>query len=56
MRAADIIIKKRGTAGVAGQALTREEIEFLVRGYTEGSVPDYQMSAFLMASLKTGRI
>jgi len=49
MRAADIIIKKRGTGNVAGQTLTREEIEFLVKGYTEGAIPDYQMSAFLMA-------
>ena len=54
MRAADIIIKKRGTAGSAAQALTREEIEFLVRGYTDGSVPDYQMSAFLMAVYFSG--
>lgn len=49
MRAADIIIKKRGTGDVPGQTLTREELEFLVKGYTDGSIPDYQMSAFLMA-------
>lgn len=49
MRAADIIIKKRGTATVKGQSLTKEEIEFLVNGYVDGSIPDYQMSAFMMA-------
>ena len=49
MRAADIIVKKRGTGKVCGQALTDEELKFLVDGYTDGSIPDYQMSAFLMA-------
>ncbi len=32
-----------------GKALTREEIAFFVRGYTEGSIPDYQASALMMA-------
>jgi len=32
-----------------GGKLTSEEIEFFVRGYTEGLIPDYQMSALLMA-------
>ncbi len=49
MRAADIIIKKRGTGNVKGQTLTKEEIEFLIKGYVDGSIPDYQMSAFMMA-------
>ncbi len=49
MRAADIIIKKRGTGSIKGQSLSREEIDFMVRSYTDGSIPDYQMSAFLMA-------
>ena len=49
MRAADIIVKKRGTGSVKGQSLSREEIDFMVRSYTDGSIPDYQMSAFLMA-------
>ncbi|MBO5608034.1 MAG: thymidine phosphorylase [Treponema sp.] len=49
MRAADIIVKKRGTGNIPGQALSSEEIEFLVNGYTDGSIPDYQMSAFMMA-------
>lgn len=39
----DIIYKKR-----QGEVLSREEIEFFVKGYTEGSIPDYQASAFLM--------
>jgi len=49
MRAADIIIKKRGTGAVSGQPLNREEIAFMVNGYVDGTIPDYQMSSFLMA-------
>lgn len=44
MRMVDLIAKKRD-----GRALTNEEIEFIVRGYTNGDIPDYQMSAFAMA-------
>ncbi len=44
MRAVDIIQRKR-----RGGELTREEIAFLVNGYTDGTIPDYQVSAFLMA-------
>jgi len=44
MNAPQIIGRKRD-----GQSLSREEIDFLIRGFSEGSVPDYQMSAFLMA-------
>ena len=44
MRAVDIIEKKRN-----GLELTNEEIEFLINGYTNGIIPDYQMSAFTMA-------
>lgn len=44
MQMLDIIIKKRN-----GFELTPEEISFLVKEYTNGSIPDYQMSAFLMA-------
>ena len=44
MRMVDIIEKKKH-----GKALTEEEIRFLVRGYTGGEIPDYQMSAFAMA-------
>lgn len=44
MRAADIIQKKRD-----GQELSADEITWLVHGFTRGEIPDYQMSAFLMA-------
>ena len=44
MRIIDLILKKR-----AGRALSGEEFRFLVRGCTDGSVPDYQLSALLMA-------
>ena len=44
MRAVDIIMKKRD-----GMKLTKDEIEFLVNGFTDGSVDNYQMSAFTMA-------
>lgn len=46
LRAVDIIIKKRD-----GEELSREEIDFFVRGYTAGEIPDYQASALLMAIL-----
>lgn len=44
LRMVDIIEKKRD-----GEELMKEEIEFFVKGYTDGSIPDYQASAFLMA-------
>ncbi len=44
MRAVDLIRKKRD----AGEH-SREDIEFLVGGYTRGDIPDYQMAAWLMA-------
>ncbi|MBN1897231.1 MAG: thymidine phosphorylase [Spirochaetes bacterium] len=44
MRVYDIILKKRN-----GLELQKEEISFMVKGYTEGKIPDYQMAAFLMA-------
>lgn len=47
MRAADIIIKKRGNP--TPQPLIKEEIQFMVDGYVAKTIPDYQMSAFLMA-------
>src|SRR5258706_5624190 len=45
MRAVDLIRKKRDS-----QEHSREEISFLVSGYTRGEIPDYQMSAWLMAT------
>ncbi len=49
MRAVDIIRKKRD----AGE-LTPEEIQFLVHGATDDSIPDYQLAAFLMAVVWRG--
>ena len=40
----DIILKKRHN-----KKLTDEEIEFFIKGYVDGSIPDYQISAFLMS-------
>jgi pyrimidine-nucleoside phosphorylase len=37
-----------------GEELAPEEIEFLIDGYTNGTIPDYQMSAFLMAVFFSG--
>lgn len=44
MRMYDLIVKKK-----AGGSLSEEEIGFMIEGYTQGSIPDYQMSAMLMA-------
>jgi pyrimidine-nucleoside phosphorylase len=44
MRAVDIIIKKRD-----GGELTRDEIDFFIRGLTAGEIPDYQAAAWAMA-------
>lgn len=49
MRAVDIIIKKRDR-----QELSAQEIEFFVRGFTNGEIPDYQASAFAMAIMLNG--
>ncbi len=45
MRAVDLIRKKRDSG-----EHSREEINFLISGYTRGEIPDYQMSAWLMAT------
>ena len=45
MRAVDLIRKKRDSG-----ELSREEIDFLISGYTRGEIPDYQMAAWLMAA------
>jgi pyrimidine-nucleoside phosphorylase len=45
MRAVDLIRKKRDSA-----EHSREEIEFLISGYTRGEIPDYQMASWLMAT------
>ena len=45
MHMIDIITKKRD-----GFELTKQEIEFFIDSYTKGRIPDYQMSAFLMAT------
>lgn len=49
MRMVDLIEKKRD-----GETLTTEEINFIIKGFTDGSVPDYQMSAFAMAVFLKG--
>jgi pyrimidine-nucleoside phosphorylase len=43
MRMIDLIHKKRD-----GDTLTQEEIQFIIQGYTKGTIPDYQMSAWAM--------
>ena len=49
MRATEIIIKKRDK-----DELSKEEIEFFIKGFTKGEIPDYQMSAWAMAVLLNG--
>ena len=49
MRAVDLIMKKRD-----GSAFAPEEIDFLVRGFTAGEIPDYQFAALLMAIVLKG--
>lgn len=44
MRMYDLIAKKRD-----GGEMTRAELEFIVGGFVDGSIPDYQMSAWMMA-------
>jgi pyrimidine-nucleoside phosphorylase/thymidine phosphorylase len=49
MRTVDLIHRKRD-----GEELSAEEIAFIVDGYTNGTIPDYQASAFLMAVFFAG--
>jgi pyrimidine-nucleoside phosphorylase/thymidine phosphorylase len=49
MRTVDLIHRKR-----SGEELAPEELQHLVDGYTRGDIPDYQMSAFLMATFFSG--
>ena len=49
MRVVDVIDKKR-----RGEALSTEEIEFIVLGFTCGEIPDYQMASWLMAVVCRG--
>ena len=49
MKAVDIIIKKRDDL-----ELSREEIEFFIQGFTDGSIPDYQAASWTMAVLLNG--
>jgi len=44
LRVYDLILKKRN-----GLALTKAEIDYLINGYVKGDLPDYQMSALMMA-------
>lgn len=49
MRMYDIIAAKKN-----GREHTREELQFMIDGYVDGSIPDYQMSAWLMAVCMNG--
>ena len=44
MRMYDLILKKRN-----GGELTKPEIDYMIRNYTDGKIPDYQMAAMMMA-------
>ena len=44
MRAVDLVVRKRNR-----EALSRDEIAYLINGYVDGSIPEYQISAWLMA-------
>ena len=63
MRATDIIIKKRGIFVTDengkrtlqdSKANTKEEIQFMINGYTNGTIPDYQVAAWAMAIFFNG--
>lgn len=63
MRATDVIIKKRGTFVTdengnrtlqGSMPNTKEEIQFMIKGCVDGSIPEYQLSAWLMAIFFNG--
>ena len=63
MRVTDVILKKRGTFITQADGsrvlstkteLTRQEIQFVIDGYVQGAIPDYQVSALLMAIFFNG--
>ncbi len=49
MRMYDLIMKKRN-----GEVLEEDEIEYMIEGFTKGTIPDYQMSAMMMAIFLQG--
>ncbi len=49
MKIYDLILKKKNK-----EKMTTKEIEYIVQGFTKGTIPDYQMSAFLMAVCLNG--
>ena len=49
MRMVDLIMKTRH-----GEPLSKNEIEAIVSGFTSGKIPDYQMSAWMMAVCLNG--
>ncbi|MDF2843236.1 MAG: pdp [Herbinix sp.] len=49
MKIYDLILKKKNK-----EKMTAKEIEYIVQGFTKGTIPDYQMSAFLMAVCLNG--
>ncbi len=49
MKAVDVIINKRDK-----KALSHDEIDFFVQGYTHGEIPDYQAAAWAMAVTLNG--
>ena len=50
MRMYDLIVKKK-----KGEALTTEEIRHMIQGYTDGTIPDYQMLSLIHISEPTRR-
>ena len=44
MRMYDLIEKKK-----QGRSLTGQELDWMIAGFTEGAIPDYQMAAFLLS-------